>query len=341
MTTDHPAFRWSVIGGLVLAISLLHFHTVGGRLGLHLIHRELYFLPIFLACFWFGLARGLGTAVAVSAIYLPPVLGHAEAHGSPAVVAVQILVFLLAAAVLGALVERERRRQREALAVENLAVLGRAAAVVGFEINGTLTLLRQVAAGMDPGNPRREDTLREIDRLAAMGEVLASFIPREEFAGVVHDLNASIQEQLRRMTPRIRQARVHVRESLDPQGCPSRIQPERFQRLLADLVQNALEVSRPGQTVTVRSERGGDFCRVAVADEGPGIRPEHRARVFTPFFTTKPGGQGLALSSARKVLRDLGGDITLDSATGRGTTVTLVLPRESPEALMPPPRGGS
>jgi signal transduction histidine kinase len=334
MKVDKSIYRWVAIAGLVLVISLLHYNTVGGNVGLHLIHRELYFLPILLASFWFGCAPGVGTAAVVSVIYAPHVFVHGAPHGAWAAVGAQVLVFLLVAGVLGALVERERRRQHETLAMENLAVLGRAAAVVGAEINGTLAVLRQVASGLDLSDRHREDTLREIDRLAAMGEVLASFVPRETLDVAVHDLNDTIREQLHRMDPQIRRARVHVRSSLDPHGCPSRIQPERFARMLADLVKNALEVSRPGQAVTVRSERGGEFCRVAVADEGPGISPGHRTRMFTPFFTTKPGGQGLALAGARKVLRDLGGDITLDSATGRGTTITLELPRETPDDLL-------
>ena len=69
-------------------------------------------------------------------------------------------------------------------------------------------------------------------------------------------------------------------------------------------------------------------CIIEVKDEGPGIRPEHLPKIFTPFFTTKKNGQGLALAGCRKTLRDMGGDIQVDSRLGDGATFTLIIPRD-------------
>ncbi|MFN3945023.1 MAG: ATP-binding protein [Allosphingosinicella sp.] len=74
---------------------------------------------------------------------------------------------------------------------------------------------------------------------------------------------------------------------------------------------------------------GGDYVRIAVADTGSGISPENLQRVFEPFFTTKPVGKGtgLGLSQIFGFARQSGGDVAIDSEVGRGTTVSIYLPR--------------
>jgi signal transduction histidine kinase len=104
--------------------------------------------------------------------------------------------------------------------------------------------------------------------------------------------------------------------------------PYEIGHVLNSILQNAGEVSRSGYTIYVRSQRDGEDCRVEIEDQGPGIRPDHLAKMFTPFFTTKEKGQGLALAGSRKVLRDMGGDITVRSTLGNGAIFTMTTPRE-------------
>lgn len=78
----------------------------------------------------------------------------------------------------------------------------------------------------------------------------------------------------------------------------------------------------------------GDYVRISVADSGSGISPEHLERVFEPFFTTKPVGKGtgLGLSQIFGYARQSGGDVTIASAVGEGTTVSIYLPRSASAA---------
>ena len=82
-------------------------------------------------------------------------------------------------------------------------------------------------------------------------------------------------------------------------------------------------------------------CIVSVRDNGPGIPPEHLSRLFEPFFTTKPVGRGtgLGLAVSLSLIQNQGGRIEVDSQVGRGTTVSLVLPKslESSPSCCPPP----
>ena len=98
--------------------------------------------------------------------------------------------------------------------------------------------------------------------------------------------------------------------------------------MLDQLIKNAFEVTPPHKHITIRSRRGGAFCRIEVQDQGSGILPEHLPKMFSPFFTTKKNGQGLALAGSRKVLRDLGGDIQVTSTRGEGATFTMIIPRD-------------
>ena len=79
----------------------------------------------------------------------------------------------------------------------------------------------------------------------------------------------------------------------------------------------------------------GEYVRISVTDTGAGIAPEHLERVFEPFFTTKPVGKGtgLGLSQIFGFARESGGDITIESAVGQGTTVSIYLPRSRQAAL--------
>jgi len=84
----------------------------------------------------------------------------------------------------------------------------------------------------------------------------------------------------------------------------------------------------------------GDYVRIAVSDTGGGIAPEHLEKVFEPFFTTKPVGKGtgLGLSQIFGFARQSGGDVTIDTVVGTGTTVSIFLPRAGAEADQAPVR---
>lgn len=97
---------------------------------------------------------------------------------------------------------------------------------------------------------------------------------------------------------------------------------------LMHLCFNAVQAMPEGGHLTVRTRLQGDRIVLEVADDGPGIAPEHLARLWDPFFTTKPVGQGtgLGLSITRRTLLDHGGNIEVASAPGAGACFTVTLP---------------
>lgn len=109
--------------------------------------------------------------------------------------------------------------------------------------------------------------------------------------------------------------------------------PVLFQRLAVNLVNNAIDASPPGGTVTLAiSARDSGQVALDVSDRGPGIPPENLPRIFDPYFTTKDTGDtlrglGLGLAICHKIADLHGGTIEVNSAPGRGTTFTALFPR--------------
>jgi signal transduction histidine kinase len=106
-----------------------------------------------------------------------------------------------------------------------------------------------------------------------------------------------------------------------------------LQRLLGNLVSNAIDASQPGTTVTVSvSQPSSTKVRFQVKDEGSGIAPENLSRIFDPYFTTKEFGEdvrgfGLGLTICQKIAELHGGTISVESQVGRGTIISVDLPR--------------
>jgi len=104
---------------------------------------------------------------------------------------------------------------------------------------------------------------------------------------------------------------------------------QKLRQVFTNGMKNALEAidpRRPGGQVTVNLFVEVDRATVEVADNGVGIAPEDREKIFLPFFTTKPSGTGLGMSIVKKIVDLHGGDIVIDSASGRGTRVRISLP---------------
>jgi riboflavin transporter FmnP len=135
MEKTKQSIRLALIATLVLVISILHYTRIHGNMELHILHRELFFIPILLTCFWFGLRAGVTIAVIVSLIYAPFIFfAHATPHNTVPAVIIQILVFNLIAFGFGWLVERQRKQHKEVMEAESLSTLGRAAIAVGHEM---------------------------------------------------------------------------------------------------------------------------------------------------------------------------------------------------------------
>ena len=152
------------------------------------------------------------------------------------------------------------------------------------------------------------------------------------------------------LSPVARRRRVEISAALGDDPLLVSADEHQIEQALVNLIVNAMQATPDGGRVEVTSTGrrarppgdggpDGDFVCVSVIDHGPGIAPEHLARVFEPFFTTKePGeGTGLGLSVAHGIVRDHGGWIEVDTRPGEGTRFAFYLPAAS-AAQTPPNR---
>ena len=107
-----------------------------------------------------------------------------------------------------------------------------------------------------------------------------------------------------------------------------------IKQVFFNLTKNAVEAMRPGGKLKIKSRADDESVYLLFADSGSGIRQEDLVRLFQPYQTTKPGGHGLGLMIAQRIMRDHGGQIGLESKEGVGTIVTLQFPRKDRRVRM-------
>jgi two-component system NtrC family sensor kinase len=124
------------------------------------------------------------------------------------------------------------------------------------------------------------------------------------------------------------QNNVHVELDISPELPAVMINPTEIEQVYVNVIQNAIEASRPGQTVSVGMARDGDKVVVNVVDKGRGMTQEEVDRVFDPFFTTRQneGGTGLGLSLSYSIVHQHNGKIEVTSRPGKGTRIEISLP---------------
>jgi signal transduction histidine kinase len=127
--------------------------------------------------------------------------------------------------------------------------------------------------------------------------------------------------------------RIEVR--LDDRGAPSRFwgAPSLLRQALGNLITNAEQAMPGGGVITVGARRGEDGVEISVADQGMGIPENVQSHVFDLYFTTKNGGSGIGLAVVQQVAKLHGGAVTLRSAPGEGTEITMKLPERSPRMV--------
>jgi len=103
-------------------------------------------------------------------------------------------------------------------------------------------------------------------------------------------------------------------------------------QVVFNLVLNAIDATQKGGLIAVTAARVADGVEVAVRDDGSGIDPAHRPRMFQPYFTTKKQGTGLGLFVTRKIVSEYGGTVDFESVPGEGTTFRVRLPVPVPSS---------
>lgn len=240
---------------------------------------------------------------------------------------------------------------KQLLQTSKLASIGELSAGVAHEINNPLAIIlteRQILLDlMDQKktlDPHFKDqliqSLSQMDvqvlRCKRITQNLLRFSRRTKSVIEAVDINAFINEVVELMEREARSSGITFITDLDESLPPMLSDPSQLQQVFLNLITNAIDAHDGKSYTNIKIRTQWDDQRkglvIRVADTGMGISPEHLDRIFDPFFTTKPVGKGtgLGLSICYSIIKNLGGEITVQSEVNKGTEFIVFLPDNPP-----------
>jgi two-component system cell cycle sensor histidine kinase/response regulator CckA len=244
-------------------------------------------------------------------------------------------------------ISKEKELEAQVLQAQKMEAIGRLAGGVAHDFNNLLSVILNAAAlahrAVPPGHPSRE----ALDNVTSAGERAAELTRRMlafSRKQVLRPQIVDVNEVLRGMTPMLRHLiseQIDQITLLEPDLGLVRADPSQLEQVILNLVVNARDAMPDGGKLTIETghapagERSDPsrpeptpYVTISVSDTGVGMDAATKARLFEPYFTTKPVGQGtgLGLSVVFGIVKQSGGDIGVESEPGRGTTFKVYFP---------------
>ncbi|MFC1821878.1 ATP-binding protein [Thermodesulfobacteriota bacterium] len=232
-----------------------------------------------------------------------------------------------------------------------LASIGELAAGIAHEINNPVAIMVEEAGWIEDlleeddfeQGKNLDEFHRALNQISTQGHrckeithKLLSFARKTDTRIQDIEINDLIEEVILLSEQRAKFAKVTIETNLDGNLPPIRTSESEMQQVFLNLINNALDAMEPKggsirittKQAAIRDQPRGDII-IEVADDGPGIPSANLSKIFDPFFTTKAVGKGtgLGLSICYGIIRKMGGDITVDSEVGEGTTFQIRLPQ--------------
>ena len=238
------------------------------------------------------------------------------------------------------------RAHGELLKRERLSALGQLTATVAHELRNPLSAIKNTlfstkemaaAKGLDLELPigRME---RSIERCNRIITDLLDFSRMRELQRETVEFDPWLDPVVR---DQVLPAGVVLALEPAAEGAMVSLDAERMRRVVINLIDNATQAltghgAAPGEKrIEIGTRRAGTGLELVVSDNGPGIAPENLARVFEPLFSTKSFGTGLGLPTVKQIIEQHGGSIAIESASGAGTRVRVLLPLLRPSEVQP------
>jgi PAS domain S-box-containing protein len=238
-------------------------------------------------------------------------------------------------------IEQQRQIREQMVQADKLASIGELSAGIAHEINNPLGIIlgyTQLMLRQEKEDGQRREDLRTVEKhvrhCKSIVEDLLSFARTSQPKKELIDVRTVIDDVLHLIRQHAKPERIQLHSDYDRRIGPLLLDEKKIKQVLINLIMNAVHAIVGDGRITVRtgSDSGKGMATISIADTGCGIDPHNLARIFDPFFTTKPTGQGtgLGLSVSYGIVKNHGGDITVQSLPGRGSTFTVHLPIPAP-----------
>ncbi len=230
-------------------------------------------------------------------------------------------------------------RERELVRSERLAAVGKMAAMITHEVRNPLSsiglntelLQDELETSSDEAKKLLRAIHHEVDRLTAITEEYLAFarLPKPKLAPEA--INPMVGELAKFVREDLAAKEVALVVELGPGDPIALVDAAQIRQCLINLVRNATEAlaGKTGGTVVLRTRGAASRILIEVEDNGPGIPADVLPRMFDPFFSTKEGGSGLGLALTQQIVKDHGGDLSVASTVGKGTTFTVSVPAKA------------
>ncbi len=233
--------------------------------------------------------------------------------------------------------------QEHLIQAEKLSALGELVAGVAHELNSplsTIALSTELATSIGTAESRVKTQLERIGEAAGycqqIVKSLVSFARKQKPEMASVDVNALCDKALSLVVYQLKVSNIDLEKRFDADLPRTMADPHQLQQVFVNLATNAYQAmsGRPERgKLRVHTSAAAEVIRVTFRDDGPGISREHQRKIFDPFFTTKSEGTGLGLSISYGIVKEHGGEISVESAPGQGTTFVIALPITQPTAV--------
>ena len=235
-------------------------------------------------------------------------------------------------------ITESRRTEQQTLESERLNALTLLAAGVAHEIGNPLNsldihlqLIDREARKLDgaKGAELREsvDVARaEVNRLDSIITQFLRAIRPSRPQLKPENINSIVEEAVRFFAPEIKDRDIVVEQELRSDLPLLELDRDQMKQAFYNVIKNSFEAMKARGILRIRTDMDDSHVTVRFTDSGGGMSPENLSRVFEPYFTTKASGTGLGLLIVRRIVREHGGELSIESSTGKGLTLTIRLP---------------
>jgi len=239
-------------------------------------------------------------------------------------------------------IEKTKNLEKRALNSERLAFIGTLAGGLAHEIKNPLStlniylqLLQEELESMTGTNSKRvhmktQVLQKEVQRLEQILNDFLRFARGQKLELKDHDMNEILDEVVDFVTPEIKQKKILILKSYDADLPQCRLDSNLIKQAILNIIINAEQAMENGGELMIRTSKDKKYIQIDITDTGPGIPKDIIDKIFQVYFSTKKTGTGLGLPTAKRIIEDHRGTISVQSEEGKGTNFSIKLPMNLP-----------